>query len=262
MNDVCRSFFDGPSSPVNANLDIAKLEEKINLILNWTMGLYQLGGHRPYVAYTLLKLWSEARNEYLAGLGRHATVDLFPQLYKWLDQSPAAHKPNNVFAIGCVFGEFTRSGLFSFSRYLQALISHGQTARARPAGPPSHHLTLLKVMPIFVECKDLLHQRMIAICGDDIEARRQLEAEDNRALEMTMEEVKEYIPELFGLSESSGSDSRRDYRLMAFQERYGKSAELRDVIGYPLPWTTGTSRHTFLQARFGFFPAIADRIHP
>ncbi len=58
-------------------------------------------------------------------------------------------------------------------------------------------------MPIFVECKDLLHQRKIAICGDDIEARRQLEAEDNRALEMTMEEVKEYIPELFGLSASS-----------------------------------------------------------
>ncbi len=44
MNDVCRSFFDGPSSPVSANLDIVKLEEKINLILNWTMGLYQLGG--------------------------------------------------------------------------------------------------------------------------------------------------------------------------------------------------------------------------
>lgn len=201
MSEVCRSFFDGNSSPLSANLDMAKFEEKVFLILNWAMGLYHLGAHRPYAAYTLLKLWQEARDEYLAKLGKAVVVDIFPQLYKWLDESTAARKPSNNHPIGIAFGEFTRRGLFSFSRYLQALISHGHTARARTDGPPSHHLALLKAMPIFVEARDLLHQRMITICGDDLQLRRRLEEEDEQALQAFMEEVKEYLPEVFGMSQ-------------------------------------------------------------
>ena len=217
MTELCKSFFDAGASPTADTIDEAKLEDKVFMVLNWSMGLRNLGIHRPYGAYTLLRVWAELREEFLEH--RHMVLrrnsharpasfvpDLFPVLYKWLDTAPAAKKPRNVQAIGITFGEFTRQGLFSYSRYMQTLFAYGQTARARPNGPRSHHLDLLQAMPIFVEANDLLKQRRMALSGDMKQQREQDERVEQEAIAAFKEECKEYVPELYGFSEYTYCD--------------------------------------------------------
>lgn len=201
MVDLCKSFFDGNSSPTSPTLDLIKFEEKVFILLNWAMGLRYLGVHRPYGCHTMLRLWVEQRFEYSG-----QTFDIFPQLYNWLDTSPAASKERNVQAIGITFGEFTRQGMFSYSQYLHMLIARGYTTRSRRkkldgGGIKSHHLDLLRSMPIFVQAKDLLQQRRIALSGDELEIRKKDDEEEEMAMEAFKEECKEYVPELYGFSE-------------------------------------------------------------
>nr|GFD58452.1 hypothetical protein [Tanacetum cinerariifolium] len=42
-------------------------------------------------------------------------------------------------------------------------------------------------------------QRKLALCGDDIEAGRKLDEDEERLIEAYKEEVKEFVPEVFGL---------------------------------------------------------------
>jgi mediator of RNA polymerase II transcription subunit 12 len=56
-------------------------------------------------------------------------------------------------------------------------------------------------MPIFVQAKDLLQQRSLALYGDNEEIRKEAEAEEARDIKAAMEEIKEYVPEIFGWSE-------------------------------------------------------------
>jgi mediator of RNA polymerase II transcription subunit 12 len=200
MAELCRSFFDGAAAPDVIHLDEAKFEDKVFILLNWSMGLAHLGIHRPYATYTMLRLWTDARD---AAAARVRPIDLFPILYKWLDVAPAAQKGRNVQAIGITFGEFTRAGMFSYSRYLQTLIASGYTVRAggRMGGKRSHHLDLLSAMPIFVVANDLLQQRRIALSGDEVERREADERAEREAMEAFREECREYVPELYGYSE-------------------------------------------------------------
>ncbi|WRT64690.1 uncharacterized protein IL334_001624 [Kwoniella shivajii] len=199
MLELTRSFFDGNSSATSASPDMTRLEDKIFILLNWAMGLFQLGSHRPYAVYTILKHWHEQQEERQAKQSNPNVVDLFPLLYKWLDTSAAARKEENVQAIGITIGEITRQGMFSYGRYLETLIAKGQTARGCAHGQSSsHHLPLLRAMPIFVVAKDLVHQRRIALCGDDTELKMRDEAEETMLMDQFREEVIEYIPELFG----------------------------------------------------------------
>jgi mediator of RNA polymerase II transcription subunit 12 len=245
MTELCRSFFDAGASPTATVIDEAKLEDKVFMVLNWSMGLRNLGIHRPYGAYTMLRVWAELREEYLEH--RHAAQrhsghfasfvpDLFPILYKWLDTSAAAKKPRNVQAIGITFGEFTRQGLFSYSRYMQTLIAYGHTARARPNGPRSHHLDLLQAMPIFVEANDLLKQRRMALSGDSKEQRERDEREEQDAIAAFKEESREYVPELYGYSQSI--PPLRATKLTG-KKRMGvlQSIETRLTIKWPLQST-------------------------
>ncbi len=195
MSKLCKSFFDGTSAPGASVIDKARLQDKVSILLNWAMGLFALGNHRAYAVYTLLKLWSEQYEE-----RRPAPFDFFPILYDWLDTSSAAKKVENALAIGITFGDLIRQGIFSYTRYLQTLIAQGHTARSH-SDHMSHHVDVLRVMPMFVIAKDLLQQRRIALCGDDIELRNRGEIEEDQALEAFMEEVREYVPELFGWSE-------------------------------------------------------------
>lgn len=198
MSDLCKSIFDANSSPSASSIDKDRLEGKVFILLNWAMGLFALGNHRFYAVYTLLKLWSEQYDEH-----RPKPFDFFPILYKWLDTSPAARKDDNTLAIGITYGELTRQGIFSYGRYLQTLIAYGHTARSRSSDHrPSHHLAILRALPIFAKAKDLLHQRRIALCGADVELRLQDEMEEEQAMEAFKEDVREYVPEIFGWSES------------------------------------------------------------
>jgi mediator of RNA polymerase II transcription subunit 12 len=195
---LCKSFFDGLASPISTSLDESRLEEKVFALLNWAMGLFHLGVHRAYAVQTLLKHWQDLHETVTEG----KSFDLFPILYRWLDTSDGAKRPSNALAIGVTFGELIRQGTFSYGRYLQAIISHGHSARSRiPGTSPSHHSALLRAMPIFVQAKDLLQQRRIALCGDDMDLRIQDEVEENRQLEAYKEDVREYIPEVFGWSD-------------------------------------------------------------
>ncbi|OCF32517.1 hypothetical protein I316_05697 [Kwoniella heveanensis BCC8398] len=237
MIDLTKSFFDGTSSASLNNPDILKLEEKIFILLNWAMGLFQLGSHRPYAVYTILKHWHNQHEEHQSKQPRPHVIEFFPILYKWLDTSAAARKEENVHAIGITIGELTRQGIFSYGQYLQALISKGQTARSSGGtGRKSHHLALLKAMPIFVVAKDLLHQRRIALCGDDLEARKREENDETQLMDQFKDEVMEYVPEVFGL------------------KRYKRSAELREVLDYQLPTSSKMSRYLYVQARFWLAP--------
>lgn len=240
MPDLCKAYFDGNSAPGSPNLDVKRLREKISTILNWSMGLFQLGFHRPYAVYTMLKVWHEKHHKSKA---RSSDLDLFPILYEWLDKSPAAQRAENVQAIGITFGELTRAGLFSYGRYMQTLIAKGHTARSRThESPTSHHLAILRVLPIFVDTKDLLQQRRIALCGDDRRLRQLDQQEEEQAEEAYIEEIREYVPEIFGF------------------RRYGKSAQLRNGLHYDMSSSRSMTRHRFVHARFRVFPAAVQHL--
>ncbi|WVF69703.1 hypothetical protein IAT40_004482 [Kwoniella sp. CBS 6097] len=237
MIDLTKSFFDGASSASANSPDLVKVEEKIFILLNWAMGLFQLGSHRPYAVYTILKHWHEQHEDHQSKQSLPNVIQFFPILYKWLDTTAAARKEENVQAIGITFGELTRQGNFSYGQYLQALIAKGLTARSTSTnGNRSHHLALLRAMPIFVVAKDLLHQRRIALCGDDLDARRREDVEETQLMDQFREEVMEYVPEVFG------------------QKRYKRSAELKDTLDYQLPSSSKMSRYLYVQARFWLAP--------
>lgn len=231
MTALCKAFFSGPCAPTSPKIDVDKLEEKVGILVNWAMGLYQLGIHRPYAVYTMLKKWLEWYEE----TRPNDHFDFFPILYKWLDTSPAAQSAQNVLAIGISFGELTRQGLFSYGRYLNTLIARGHSARNN-GGAPSHHLDLLRAMPIFVEARDLLEQRRMVLSGDG-EGRDRDQADEDGALEQFREELREYVPEIFGL------------------KRYGRSAMMRESIDYQIPSAAGISRFEFVHTRFWFSAA-------
>jgi len=231
MTALCKTFFSGPCAPTSPRIDPEKLEEKVFILVNWAMGLYQLGIHRPYAVYTMLKKWLEWFEE----VRPNEHFDFFPILYKWLDTSAAARSPNNILAIGISFGELTRQGLFSYGRYLNTLIARGHSARFN-TGTVSHHLELLRAMPIFVEARDLLEQRRLVLSGDG-EARERDQADEDAALETFREELKEYVPEIFGM------------------RRYHRSALVRESIDYQIPSAAGISRFEFVQTRFWFSAA-------
>lgn len=237
MRQLTFLFFDGAASPTCSPVDLVKFEEKVFTLLNWSMGLFQLGAHRPYAVYTLLKHWHEQQEEHQASqakLGKRQHIDLFQVVYKWLDTAPAARNEDNVRAIGITIGELTRRGMFSYGRYLQTLIANGHTARnLRSASDDrSHHLALLKSMPVFVMAKDLLQQRRIALSGDDLEVRRRDELEEKAVLAAFEEQVKEYVPEVYGL------------------ESYGQSEALKTMVNYEIPASSQLTRYLYVFARF------------
>lgn len=235
MAALCKSYFNGACAPTSPKIDLAKLEEKVFILVNWAMGLYQLGIHRPYAVYTLLKKWQEWHEEQ-----RSEPFDFFDILYKWLDTSAAAQRPDNVLAIGIAFGEMTRQGMFSYGRYIRKLIAVGHSARNH-TGPPSHHLELLRAMPIFVESKELCVQRRLILSGDsDPRERERGQAEEDAALESFKQELKEYVPEIFGL------------------KRYGRSATFKEQIDYQLPSAASLNRYEFVQTRFWMFAAAVN----
>ena len=136
MSDLCKSFFDSSASPTSPALDLDRFQEKVYILLGWAMSLFTLGVHRPYAICTLLKLWHDERTAYLAKGNGQTDIDVFPALYNWLDTSAPARNSNNVLAIGITFGELTRSGMFSYGRYIRTLIAQGKTARCAESGSP------------------------------------------------------------------------------------------------------------------------------
>ena len=265
MTELCKSYFDGSASPTSTNVDISRLEDKTFVLLNWAMGLFQLGVHRAYAVHTLLTIWSELHAKTVKAAKSANTpatpVEFFDILYKWLDTCEAPRKEENAFAIGITFGDLTRQGLFSYRRYLEMLIACGHTARAkRPGQPRSHHMPLLAAMPIFTKAEDFLYQRRLALCGDDEEAWRDWEDDERRLMEGFREEVKEYAPEIFGMGESEWTSSEDDFRLTA--DRYGRSETLKEVVCHPMPSAPALNRFLFLQVRFWLAPAAAERLQP
>ena len=258
MPDLAKSFFDGTSSPTSPALDHARFQDKVHILLSWAMSLFTLGVHRPYAVCTLLKLWHDERDAFVQKTSATGPIDMFPALYDWLESSPSAKDPSNVLAIGITFGELTRSGLFSYGRYLQTLISHGHTARS--GSRSSHHLGILRALPIFVEGKDLMHQRRIALCGDDQEQRTIDELQENQQMESYKEEVKEFVPEIFGYSKSHFNVRWPTPKSADSIERWGRSASLRDTIDHQLVTAPDFNRYMFLQARFWLFPLCSQHL--
>lgn len=263
MRQLTFLFFDGAASPTCSPVDLVKFEEKVFTLLNWSMGLYQLGAHRPYAVYTLLKHWHEQQEEHQQAASSHAKqrqhIDLFQVVYKWLDTAPAARNQDNVRAIGITIGELTRRGMFSYGRYLQTLIANGQTARnlRSPSDKRSHHLALLKSMPIFVMAKDLFQQRRIALSGDDLEVRRRDELEEQGVLAAFEERVKEYVPEVYGLSEfpvrpGGGVIAQSIFfaDIIKLQGSYGQSEALKSMVHYEIPTSSQLTRYLYVYARF------------
>ena len=243
MLQLCRAYFDGISSASSATLDMARFEEKVVVLLNWAMASFQLGIHRAYSVHTLLTMWRELHEDYQSKNTRPAQIDFFPILYRWLDTSEAAKSKHSLQAIGITFGELTRQGLFSYGRYLQTLIAEGHSARSRrPGQPASHHLRILRSLPIFVEARDLLQQRRLALFGEDSELRDQQQAEEEQHMQAFKEETKEFVPEVFGY------------------KRYGRSSSYKEAVNHRMPSADRITRYLFLQARFWLYPLAAESL--
>ena len=243
MIQLCRSYFDGTSSATSTTLDTTRFEEKVVVLLNWAMASFQLGIHRAYSVHTLLTMWRELFEDHQSRNARPAQIDFFPILYRWLNTSEAAKSRHSSQAIGITFGELTRQGLFSYGRYLQTLIAEGHSARSRrPGQSPSHHLRILRSLPIFVEAKDLLQQRRLALFGEDGELRDRQEAEEEQHMQTFKEETKEFVPEVFGY------------------KRYGRSLLYKEAVNHEIPSAERITRYLFLQARFWLYPLAIESL--
>lgn len=233
-------YFDGTASPTSGSLDHARLEEKIHILLVWSLNVFTLGDHRPYAVCTLLKKWQDTYVSHRPP-DSEMDVDLFKSLYNWLESSEAAHKPENIAAIALTFGELTREGMFSYGQYLQLLIAKGYTARAAAQGSPrSHHLAILEALPIFVQDKGMLLQRRIVLygLGSPLDKSRSASEANNQA--RLRDEIARHVPELYGGPPSADGDTDWD----------------------PAEITRTCTRYEMVQARFWVFPlsvAFIDR---
>ncbi|ORX33960.1 hypothetical protein BD324DRAFT_186207 [Kockovaella imperatae] len=241
MLQLCLSYFDGNASPTSSTLDVGRFDEKVVVLLNWAMGSFQLGIHRAYAVHTLLVMWREKFDEHQSKATRSAAMDFFPTLYQWLDTSEAAKSRQNAQAIGITFGELTRQGLFSYGRYLQTLIAQGHSARF-DLSASSHHLRILRSLPIFVQGKDLLHQRRLALTGGNKQLLAMHETEEKEIMAEFEEECKEFVPEVFGY------------------KRYGASTQYKEAVYHHLRSTNKITRHLFLQARFWIYPLAVSSL--
>ena len=96
MTELCRSFFDGGSSPTANVIDETKLEDKVFMVLNWSMGLRNLGIHRPYGAYTLLRIWADQREIFLHPRSLSRAVQMARHVYR---SEKATQRPSHRYHV-------------------------------------------------------------------------------------------------------------------------------------------------------------------
>ena len=138
MNMVYASLF----SPVAATDAVEFINAKLDTLLTWGVAHTSCGAdeHRPYAVGTLLGRFERDRGmsstRALASRGgkgksratsEDQVIDLQHCLSEWLEQRTVAKQAEHSESLAKVFGELIRLQLFSYGKYLQRLIAHGDT---------------------------------------------------------------------------------------------------------------------------------------
>lgn len=102
-------------------------QEKLDMLLTWSVTTLQYGDHRPFAAVTLIRLWRDRACERATRRGTETPSDfLQDQLFDWLDKSEVAEEAKHLRSIALLYGELIKEELFSYSKYIQRLIARGE----------------------------------------------------------------------------------------------------------------------------------------
>jgi mediator of RNA polymerase II transcription subunit 12 len=102
-------------------------QEKLDMLLTWSVTTLQYGDHRPFAAITLIRLWRDRACERATRRGTESPNDfLQDQLFDWLDTSEVAEEAKNLRDVALLYGELVKEELFSYTKYIQRLIARGE----------------------------------------------------------------------------------------------------------------------------------------
>ncbi|KAK9712553.1 hypothetical protein K7432_007072 [Basidiobolus ranarum] len=148
-----------------------EFEKKVCTLCNWVITNLRPGNHKIYIILTLLLRLKETYDQQVLDLDQASYLDLLQEiLLRFLDTyaCTSANDGEEYDTIAWLFGEFTKSGLFSYSRYLQRLISRGDLLVSRRTEEKTlRHLKYLQIFPLANMSIALLNQRRIALYGVD-----------------------------------------------------------------------------------------------
>ena len=127
---------------------------QMEILLTWSATVERVGVHRRFAAVSLLQA-------YLEGVARRP--DVHAEIVRWIGQCARDESSCQRLSVAATVAELARTSLFSYGRYLQTMIAHGQTG-ARPANaPPSLHQYLLATLPLYAEATTLGLQRRVTL---------------------------------------------------------------------------------------------------
>jgi mediator of RNA polymerase II transcription subunit 12 len=102
-------------------------QEKLDMLLTWSVTTLQFGDHRPLAAVTLIRLWRDRACERATRRGTESPNDfLQDQLFDWLDTSEVAEEAKHIRDVALLYGELVKEELFSYTKYIQRLIARGE----------------------------------------------------------------------------------------------------------------------------------------
>ncbi|ORX89986.1 hypothetical protein K493DRAFT_63300 [Basidiobolus meristosporus CBS 931.73] len=167
--DALASKYFGPWENIQSTPN--EFERKVFTLCNWVITNLRPGSHKIYIVLTLLFRMKEKYDQGVADEGQTSYSDLLQEvLLKFLDTYACtpANDGEEYDAIAWLYGEFAKADLFSYSRYLQRLISRGDLLVSKRAEEKTlRHLKYLQIFPLAHSSTALLNQRRIALYGVD-----------------------------------------------------------------------------------------------
>lgn len=186
---------------------LGALGEQMDILLAWSATVERVGVHRRYAAVSLL-------SAHLRSLVR--APDVHAEIVRWIGECARDEAACDRLAVAATVAELARCSLFSYGRYLQSMIAHGQTGARPPDRPASLHQYLLATLPLYAEATTLALQRRVTLrtSADDIAAAAQRVDRAFAAVQAAMPVLVGVVPSLPSPAPSSsvGSDQAVEVR--------------------------------------------------
>ncbi|KAG9305701.1 hypothetical protein G9A89_022623 [Geosiphon pyriformis] len=149
-----------PSFPTSE----ANILLRLQTLCHWAVTNYRVGNHRPYVACTLLEKWKNSEDDEQERLRRQ--LFLQDSLLQFLDEYNCGTSSEGYQVVAHLFGELIRCGHFSPTKYMQRLISRGDTNDSKRSEERTlRHLKYVKCLPLYNGTRYLYNQRRWILYG-------------------------------------------------------------------------------------------------
>lgn len=181
--------------------------EQMEILLTWSATAERVGMHRRYAAVSLLQA-------HLEGVDRRP--DVHAEIVRWIGHCAEDESSCDRMSVAATVAEYARASLFSFGRYLQTMIAHGQTGARSSAAAPSLHHYLLTTLPLYAEATTLGLQRRVTLrtSAGEVGAAAQRIDRAYAAIQVALPALVGVIPSLPSPAPSSsvGSDQAIELR--------------------------------------------------